>query len=129
MRFAYPLLSLAFLAGAAWIRVGNPGLRADWFDAAKLSEPCHVLAHTVLYGTCAAVVVRRFGLAWAVPATLAVGLLQELTQVVGRRPFGGPELYDLGVDALAAFLVVLGALAHGAVAPPRSGGLSPHDAG
>lgn len=112
MRFAFPLFGLACILGAGWVRVGNPGLQTAWFDAAKLSEPFHVFAHAVLYGTCAALVLRRFGPAWAVPATLSVGLFQELAQVVGRRPFGEPELFDLGVDGLAAALVVLGAVAH-----------------
>lgn len=134
MRFAFPLLGAAYVLGAVWIRHGHPGLDATWFAAAKASEPVHIAAHLVLYGTCAAAVLARFGPRFVLPATLAVGGLQELAQVVGARPFGAPEAFDLGVDGLAATLVLLGAVAQrtrqtASSAPTGAASTSPFSSG
>jgi hypothetical protein len=63
----------------------------------------HVVAHAVLYGLLA-VLACRFSSSQpkhVFAIVLGMGLLQELTQVVGARSFGGPELFDLSVDAAA----------------------------
>ncbi|GDX80261.1 hypothetical protein LBMAG42_20720 [Deltaproteobacteria bacterium] len=101
---------LSITLGALWIRFGVPQAHSPWLKTCADSEVFHVLAHTAGYGACAALAMLRFRPLPAVLATLALALLQELAQVVGVRAFGGPEVFDLGVDGLAASLVALGAL-------------------
>jgi hypothetical protein len=82
-----------------------------WTEVLFASEPLHVVAHCILYGVLAWLVHRFISeRTWVVLcAVLGLGLLQELTQVVGARSFGGPELFDLLVDTLTtlATLAVL----------------------
>ncbi|SRR5260221_5608863 len=99
-----PLITVFVL----WFRVARPQDHSAFVAAIVASEPFHVLAHSVLYGTLAWLVIRRFGdrIAWVLGIVLAMGLVQELAQVVGVRAFGGPELFDLAVDATAALGVL-----------------------
>lgn len=105
----YILWGLGISVGGVWIRVGHPPIQTAWLTRAANSEPVHILAHTALYGACTALALVRLSPARAVAATLLLGLIQELAQVVGVRAFGAGEIYDLAVDGLAAGLVGLGA--------------------
>ena len=118
MRFGFIVWGLGISGGAAWMRIGHPGFDPAWLRAAAASEPFHVLAHTVLYGACALLALWRLPPLKAGLAALALAAVQELVQVVGARRFGAPEWFDLGVDALAIGLVVLGALVHRGRAGP-----------
>ncbi len=76
------------------------------------SEPFHVCAHLLLYGTLYAInrtllgKSQRFSIAPAVALTLSIALVQEVVQVVTyRRSFGSGELFDLFVDSVAITLV------------------------
>ena len=105
-----PLLwGLAIVLGAAFIRFGRPQDHSPLLALAIDSEAFHVAAHLALYGTLAWLCSRRSGrpLAW-LGLVLAIGAVQELTQVGGLRSPGPPELFDLAVDALAASLVAFG---------------------
>ncbi len=102
---------LSITLGALWIRFGVPQAHSDWLKTCADSEVFHILAHTAGYGACAALAMLRFRPLAAVAVTLSLALLQELAQVVGVRAFSSPELFDLGVDGLAASLVALGAAA------------------
>lgn len=115
---------LSITLGALWIRFGVPQAHSDWLKSCADSEVFHILAHTAGYGACTALAMLRFRPLGAVAATLALALVQELAQVVGVRAFSSPELFDLGVDALAAGLVALGAV----VALRKPGSLAKSDA-
>lgn len=88
------------------IRVGRPQDHFAVVAALVNSEVFHVVAHSFLYGVLAWLGTRRLARAPAFGLVVGMGLVQELAQVLGRRPFGAPELYDLGVDAVAAAVVV-----------------------
>jgi hypothetical protein len=96
------------VALVVWIRFAVPQSHSRLLAVLVGSEPFHVLAHSVLYGALAWLAARRFGdrVAWVLGCVLAVGFVQEMAQVVGMRAFGGPELYDLGVDEVAAIAVI-----------------------
>lgn len=111
------LLALAVLGfalglwGMAWWLQGYVS-PTRWVRDALRSEPVHVSAHLMLYGTlyalCRALCGR--GSRWArgtpVVLTLAIALAQEMVQVkTYRRTFGGGELFDLLVDSVAIALV------------------------
>jgi peptidoglycan/LPS O-acetylase OafA/YrhL len=79
-----------------------------WTTTWVASEPTHIVAHCILYGVLA-LLVRRFiskRVLVVLCVVLALGLVQELAQVLGARSFGTPELFDLMVDALAALAVL-----------------------
>ncbi len=105
----YVLWGLGITVGALWIRAGHPLVHHPLLTRAANSEPVHILAHIAVYGGCTALALMRLSPVRAVGATLALGLIQELAQVVGARGFGAGELYDLAVDGLAAGLVGVGA--------------------
>ncbi len=105
-RLLFLAWGLSITAGALWIRVCRPQDSSPVLAALVASEPFHIAAHAFLYGTLAWLCARRVPLPWVVPIVLALGGLQELAQVLGSRPMGSRELYDLGVDAVAAACVV-----------------------
>ncbi len=107
-RLLFVLWGLGITAGAVWIRFGRPQDTSPAIAALVYSEPFHVFAHLLLYGTMAWLAARKLPLAWVPPAVVALGAVQELAQVVGLRSPGAPELFDLGVDTTAALLVVAG---------------------
>lgn len=83
-----------------------------WVRDALRSEPVHVTAHLLLYGTLYALSRALCGrgsrAARVAPVllTLAIALAQEMVQVkTYRRTFGGGELFDLLVDSVAIALV------------------------
>src|SRR5258706_1832885 len=101
---------------AMYVRFGEPQRRSALIAACVASEPFHVVMHLLLYGTLTWLVTWRFAdrahpMSWRVRGVvlgvvLAMGVLQELAQVIGARRFGGPELFDLAVDAVAAAFVL-----------------------
>lgn len=111
------LLALAVLGfalglwGMAWWLQGYVS-PTRWVRDALRSEPVHITAHVLLYGTlyalCRALCGRSTRAARVAPVviTLAIALTQELVQVkTYRRTFGGGELFDLLVDSVAIALV------------------------
>jgi hypothetical protein len=76
------------------------------------SEAGHVIGHLTLYAVLAALVLHLLGKprGWAAAVilgvvVLATGLAQEAVQLqVKGRAFGGPEVFDLGVDLAGAWL-------------------------
>ena len=109
LRHAYLAWGPAIAVFAAMLRFGRPERYSTCVAALMGSEPFHVGAHAFLYGVLAWLVARRFGdrIAVTVGAVILFGFVQELAQVVGARTFGGPELFDLAVDATAALAVVV----------------------
>jgi RsiW-degrading membrane proteinase PrsW (M82 family) len=99
---------LAVSLGALWIRYCRPQENSALFQRMIDSEPVHVVAHSLIYGSLAWLSLRFFSAhrGVALVLVLGLGLLQELSQVLGLRAFGGPELFDLGVDLVAAGVVV-----------------------
>jgi hypothetical protein len=99
--------SVALLCGAYYLRA-HPSLPGI-LGVLAASEPAHIVAHSLLYGTlaagCYAVAPRPV---WAAPlVTLAVAVLQEGAQTVAfGKPMGGPEAFDLLVDTLAMTFVL-----------------------
>jgi hypothetical protein len=106
---AYLIWGPTIGALALCIRFGRPEERSALIAACVASEPFHIVAHVILYGTLAWLTARRFGdrAAAVLGVVLGMGVAQELAQVVGARAFGRAELFDLMVDGLAA-LAVLG---------------------
>jgi hypothetical protein len=74
------------------------------------SEPVHVAAHLILYGTLALQLRAALGARPVIvfTAVIAFGVAQETAQVFHARSFGGPEIFDLCVDAVAT-AIALGA--------------------
>jgi hypothetical protein len=110
MKSLLPLLwGLGVSAGALWIRFCRPQEDFALFRRMIDSEPVHVVAHSLIYGSLASLSLRFFSPhgSTALLLVLVLGLIQELSQVLGVRAFGGPELFDLAVDLSAAGLVVL----------------------
>ncbi len=110
MKSLLPLLwGLGVSAGALWIRFWRPQEDFALFRRMIDSEPVHVVAHSLIYGSLASLSLRYFSPhpSTALLLVLVLGLIQELSQVLGVRPFGGPELFDLGVDLFAAGVVVV----------------------
>jgi hypothetical protein len=105
--------------GALWIRFGRPQDDSPLFQRMIDSEPVHVLAHSLIYGSLALLSLRFFspkpGIALLL--VLCLGLIQELSQVVGIRAFAGPELFDLAVDLTAAGVAVALTLPHRKTCP------------
>jgi len=97
---------LSITAGALWIRFARPQQHLPFLSTLIASEPVHVFAHATLYGALAWLCSRRLRLRWVLPTVLGLGLVQELAQVLGVRPLGGPEVFDLAVDGAAAVVVV-----------------------
>jgi hypothetical protein len=101
------LWSLALLLGVAVLMpaIGHVPVLARM----ARYEAAHIFAHILLYATLA-FLARRAGLSPGAAAALSlgVGAVQESLQLVWlERGPGLPELFDLGVDAVA----VLGGLA------------------
>jgi hypothetical protein len=98
---AVPLLGIAYvlLAGV----LGRVHVTSPTFARLTRSEAVHIPAHLALYGVLAWVGLRAgLGPRGAALAAMAIACVQELAQDVGfgRAP-GWPELFDLGVDAVA----------------------------
>ncbi len=103
------LLSIP-LAGGVYLAAAVALVRMRWWKPLVFFriEALHIVAHLSLYGALAAVC-RWSGLgSYASFATvLVVGLVQELGQLWAKEmTFGGPELFDLATDALAAAVVL-----------------------
>jgi hypothetical protein len=98
---------LSISVGALWIRLVPT--RPAWVTTLVNCEPFHWIAHSFLYGTLALLSQRFIGGSRWLPlgVVLLLGIIQEFAQVSGVRSFGGPELFDLGVDLGAATLVVI----------------------
>jgi hypothetical protein len=98
---AVPLLGIAYvlLAGV----LGRVHVASPTFARLTRSELIHIPAHLVLYGTLAWVgLCAGLGPRGAAIAAMAIACAQELAQDLGfRRAPGWPELFDLGVDAVA----------------------------
>ncbi|MBI5531676.1 MAG: hypothetical protein HY898_03100 [Deltaproteobacteria bacterium] len=101
--------SLCILAGVAWLKGTVPERTSPLLATLSASEPFHVLAHSVLYGTLAASFLRLLRRPTiAVLSTVLVGAVQEKLQVIfAGRGMGEPELFDLAVDCAAAMIAVL----------------------
>ena len=100
------LVALGITTFALGIRFVHPEHVPPFAAEALRTEAFHIVAHLVLYGTVARLGANVWPRWSVVPAVVALGFVQELAQVVAERPFGGPECFDLGVDALAATVVV-----------------------
>src|SRR5262249_28854728 len=111
-RHAYLIWGPAIAVLASYIRFAEPQRRSALVAACVASEPFPLAMHLLPYRTLTWLVTLRFGdrtrreVARALAIVLGMGLVQELAQVIGARRFGGPELFDLAVDATAAVLVL-----------------------
>jgi len=96
--------AVSIMAGAHWLKVSAPERASPLLAALSASEPVHVVAHLILYGTLAAACTRLLrGRVLAILLTVAVGVAQEKIQLLAAgRGMSTPELFDLAVDALAA---------------------------
>lgn len=82
------------------------------FDALISSELSHVIGHLILFSGLVFLLMYIFELAPTrrsalilTAVVLAVGLLQEYFQLqVKHRPFGPPEIFDLGVDLIGGMI-------------------------
>ncbi len=103
------LLSIA-LAGGVYLSAAVALVRMRWWKPLVLFriEALHIVAHLTLYGGLAALC-RWSGLGSvsSFVMVLFVGLVQEFGQLWAKEmTFGGPELFDLATDALAAAVVL-----------------------
>jgi len=97
----------AVVVAALWLRYAPPAA-GTWLARATASETVHIGAHAFLYGVLAAlarIATRRW---WTSALVVAVfALAQEAAQSVWwGRGFGAAEYFDLGVDAVAAAIVL-----------------------
>ena len=101
---------VAIVVGALYLKLARPETEHAWLALLMGSEPFHVFAHLVLYGALALLLRSALGARSVIvfAAVIAVGAAQETAQVFHARRFGGPELFDLCVDAIAA-AIALGA--------------------
>lgn len=93
------------VAAALWLKHAPPAA-GSWLARATASEGAHIVAHVFLYGVLAAlarVATRRVWASALIVAAFAIA--QEAAQSWGRA-FGGAEWFDLGVDTLAAAVVL-----------------------
>lgn len=98
----------AVVAAALWLKYAPPA-SGTWLARASASEAVHIVAHTFLYGVLAALAHVATGRLLASALFVAVfAIAQEGAQSVWfGRPFGSAELFDLGVDAAAAAIVLV----------------------
>jgi hypothetical protein len=99
---------VAIVVGALYLKLARPEDRHPWLAVLMGSEPFHVFAHLVLYGALALLLRATLGVRPVIVffTVIAVGVAQETAQVFHVRGFGGAELFDLCVDALAATMAL-----------------------
>jgi hypothetical protein len=95
------------LVGAAVVKPVTDGVPVVAWLASY--EVVHIVGHLLLYGSLMALALRA-GLSEARAAllTLFIAAMQEGVQLIsaGRAP-GLPELFDIGVDAVAVIAVIV----------------------
>jgi len=105
------LFVLAIIFPLNWLREESAFLRTH-LDPGLAPEWVHVIAHLTLFSLLVFFILRVFHLPVdlktlmiLLAVVLAVGMAQELLQLPTKgRAFGGPEVFDLGVDLLGGTL-------------------------
>ncbi len=109
------LLLFLWLSGTIfpfnWLRQESPVLRKH-FDALFSPEWIHIIGHLFIFCTLVILFLRTYQrplnvrlVVGVIGLVFIVGGLQELLQLHAKaRPFGWPELFDLGVDLVGGGL-------------------------
>jgi hypothetical protein len=95
------------VVAALWLKYAPPAA-GTWLARVMASEAVHIAAHMFLYGVLAALARIATQRAWTSALIVAFfAIAQEAAQSIWwGRAFGGAEWFDLGVDALAAAVVL-----------------------